>query len=265
RQARGSRCRGRHASALGAARLPRHDGHQVRLRHGAVRRVHGPHRRPADAQLRDARLGGGRKGDHDDRSDRRDPGRQGGAGRLGGGERAAVRLLPVGPGDERRRAPRLEAQSERRRHRSRDVRKHLPLRHLSAHPRRHQKSRKIMIENASRRDFLKASGGLLLAVALPTKGFAQAQAQALFAPNAFIRIAPDNTVTVIVKHLEMGEGTYTGLPTLVAEELDAYWSQIRVEGAPADASRYNNLFWAQAQGTGGSTALANSYEQLRKA
>jgi len=120
-----------------------------------------------------------------------------------------------------------------------------------------------MIENASRRDFLKASGGLLLAVALPTKGFAQAQAH--FAPNAFIRIAPDNTVTVIVKHLEMGQGTHTGLPTLVAEELDADWSQIRVEGAPADASRYNNLFWGQAQGTGGSTALANSYEQLRKA
>jgi isoquinoline 1-oxidoreductase subunit beta len=120
-----------------------------------------------------------------------------------------------------------------------------------------------MITNVSRRDFLKASGGLLLAVALPTKGFAQAQAA--FVPNAFIRIAPDNTVTVIVKHLEMGQGTYTGLPTLVAEELDADWSQIRVEGAPADASRYNNLFWGAAQGTGGSTALANSYEQLRKA
>src|SRR6267378_2447503 len=120
-----------------------------------------------------------------------------------------------------------------------------------------------MIENASRRDFLKASGGLLLAVALPTKGFAQAQA--VFAPNAFIRIAPDNTVTVIVKHLEMGQGTYTGLPTLVAEELDADWSQMRVEAAPADAKRYNNLFWGTMQGTGGSTALANSYEQLRKA
>src|SRR5437588_1411468 len=66
-------------------------------------------------------------------------------------------------------------------------------------------------------------------------------------------------------HLEMGQGTYTGLPTLVAEELDADWSQMRVEGAPADAKRYNNLFWGEAQGTGGSTALANSYEQLRKA
>ena len=88
---------------------------------------------------------------------------------------------------------------------------------------------------------------------------------AAFAPNAFVRIGADNTVTVIVKHLEMGQGTYTGLPTLVAEELDADWSQIRAEGAPADAKRYNNLFWGEAQGTGGSTALANSYEQLRKA
>jgi isoquinoline 1-oxidoreductase beta subunit len=86
-----------------------------------------------------------------------------------------------------------------------------------------------------------------------------------FSPNAFIRISPDNTVTVIVKHLEMGQGTYTGLPTLVAEELDADWAQIRAEGAPADAKRYNNLFWGEAQGTGGSGSLANSYEQLRKA
>ena len=128
------------------------------------------------------------------------------------------------------------------------------------------------VVNLSRRDFLKSSGGLLLAVSLP-----QATAQSgpgrtvaasttpQFAPNAFVRIGADNTVTVIVKHLEMGQGTYTGLPTLVAEELDADWSQMRAEGAPADAQRYNNLFWGPAQGTGGSTALANSYEQLRKA
>ena len=118
------------------------------------------------------------------------------------------------------------------------------------------------IVNISRRDFLKTSGGLLLAVSLPE---ALAESQKSFAPNAFVRIGADNTVTVIVKHLEMGQGTYTGLPTLVAEELGADWSQIRAEGAPADAKVYNNLFWGPAQGTGGSTALANSYEQLRKA
>jgi isoquinoline 1-oxidoreductase beta subunit len=130
-----------------------------------------------------------------------------------------------------------------------------------------------MITNESRRDFLKGSGALLLGLHLP-QALAQGPGKTAedhlvlhkpFAPNAFVRIAPDNTVTVIVKHLEMGQGTYTGLPTLVAEELDADWSQIRAEGAPADAKLYNNLFWGQAQGTGGSTALANSYEQLRKA
>ena len=128
------------------------------------------------------------------------------------------------------------------------------------------------IRNLSRREFLKASGGLALGFHLP-QSMAQsgpgrtvsADLANAFSPNAFIRISPDNTVTVIVKHLEMGQGTYTGLPTLVAEELDADWAQIRAEGAPADAKRYNNLFWGEAQGTGGSGSLANSYEQLRKA
>jgi isoquinoline 1-oxidoreductase subunit beta len=120
------------------------------------------------------------------------------------------------------------------------------------------------IVNVSRRDFMKGSGALVLGVAFPASSLAQVKGKS-FAPNAFVRIGADNTVTVIVKHLEMGQGTYTGLPTLVAEELGADWSQIRAEGAPADAKVYNNLFWGPAQGTGGSTALANSYEQLRKA
>src|SRR5712692_3619705 len=187
-----------------------------------------------------------------------------------------MRLLPVGPGDERRRAARREAEPERRRHRRRDGRKYLPLRYLPAHPRRDQAcgegARMKNIINVSRRSFLKVSGGFTLGIFLP-EAFAQSGpgrtigslAGAPFTPNAFVRIGTDNTVTVIVKHLEMGQGTYTGLPTLVAEELDADWSQVRAEGAPADAARYNNLFWGPAQGTGGSTALANSWEQLRKA
>src|SRR5215469_12126870 len=86
-----------------------------------------------------------------------------------------------------------------------------------------------------------------------------------FAPNAFLRIAPDNSVTVVAKHIEMGQGAYTGLATIVAEELDADWSQIRVESAPADASKYNNLDWGPVQGTGGSSAMHNSWTQLRQA
>ena len=75
---------------------------------------------------------------------------------------------------------------------------------------------------------------------------------------------------MLVKHVELGQGTYTGLPTLVAEELDAAWSQIKVVGAPADAQRCRNTIWRayfglDAQGTGGSTAMANSFEQYRQA
>src|SRR5438270_1484036 len=175
-----------------------------------------------------------------------------------------MRLLPVGTGDERVRFAVCEQEPDRRAYRRRHVGEHLPLRYLPSHPRRHQACREEarMIENVSRRDFFKTGGALVLAVAFPD---VHAQAQAPLEPNAFIRIGADSTVTVIVKHLEMGQGTYTGLPTLVAEELDADWAQMRVEGAPADAKRYNNLFWGEAQGTGGSSSLPNSYDQLRKA
>lgn len=129
------------------------------------------------------------------------------------------------------------------------------------------------IVNLSRRAFLQrglaAGAGLTLGLYLPRTDAAAAPARApsgdAFSPNAFVRIGTDDRVTVVVKHLEMGQGTFTGLPTLVAEELDARWDQVVAEGAPADASRYNNLFWGSAQGTGGSTSIANSWEQLRRA
>lgn len=130
------------------------------------------------------------------------------------------------------------------------------------------------IENLSRRRFLQGSAGLTLgfclpALAAPVAGPGKAGEGVVgpihFEPNAFLRIGTDNTVTVLSKHLEMGQGTYTGLATILADELDADWNTVRVEGAPADAKRYNNLFWGPAQGTGGSTAMANSWEQMRRA
>lgn len=138
---------------------------------------------------------------------------------------------------------------------------------------------KAAIINVSRRDFVKAGlltgTGLTLGLLLPS---APSQAgsgpgkteqtmaeNSHFEPNAFIRINTDNTVTVVSKHLEMGQGTYTGLATLIAEELDADWDQIKVIGAPADAAKYNNLFWGKSQGTGGSTSIANAYKQMRNA
>jgi len=121
------------------------------------------------------------------------------------------------------------------------------------------------IVNVSRRDFMKASAALTLAICLP--GCSREEtgaANTTFVPNAFVRIGADGRVVVISKHLEMGQGTYTGLATLVAEELDADWSQVSVEGSPADNKIYANLAFGM-QGTGGSTAIANSYEQYRQA
>src|SRR3982751_2761618 len=116
----------------------------------------------------------------------------------------------------------------------------------------------------SRRDFLRVSGGLGIGLVVGFDAFAQGSGVATVDATGFVRIAPDNTVTVMIKHLEMGQGPYTGLATLVAEELDADWAQMRAEGAPANNDLYKNLAFG-IQGTGGSTAVANSYEQMRKA
>lgn len=129
-----------------------------------------------------------------------------------------------------------------------------------------------LLLNVSRRSFLKAGIGLTIAVMLPScakspsdNAAAVSDAGTLFEPNAFVSIGANNTVTVVAKHLEMGQGTYTGLATLVAEELDADWAQVKVVSAPADAKRYNNLNWGPYQGTGGSSAIANAFEQMREA
>ncbi|PYO14492.1 MAG: aldehyde oxidase, partial [Candidatus Rokuibacteriota bacterium] len=119
----------------------------------------------------------------------------------------------------------------------------------------------------TRRRFLQSAtlAGTALLVGFRFDGRRVFAADEVFAPNAFVRIAPDNTVTIVGKHLEMGQGSYTGLAVILAEELDADWAQVKVEAAPADATRYNNLKLGPMQATGGSTSLANSWEQLRRA
>ncbi len=82
--------------------------------------------------------------------------------------------------------------------------------------------------------------------------------------NPFVKIDADGVDTVIIKHSEMGQGTTTGLTTLVAEEIDANWDSVKTDFAPADDVRYKNLFFG-AQGTGGSTSIANSFVQYREA
>lgn len=126
--------------------------------------------------------------------------------------------------------------------------------------------------DTGRRSFLKvtaaATTGLTLGISLSTGAQAQATAASVadtaLEYNAFVSITPENVVRIYIKHLEMGQGVYTGLATCVAEELDADWQQIVCEHAPVDTARYANLLMGQ-QGTGGSTAMANSFMQLRRA
>ncbi len=132
------------------------------------------------------------------------------------------------------------------------------------------------IRRSTRRTFLKNAGTVAAALTIgfewpgsARRAFASGAAAPLpggtFTPNAFLRIGSDNSVTVIAKHVEMGQGAYTGIATVAAEELDADWSLVRVESAPADAKRYANLVFGTLQGTGGSSAMANSWAQLREA
>lgn len=127
------------------------------------------------------------------------------------------------------------------------------------------------IMNMSRRDFLKAGailgGGLVLGFHLPFVGLpfeAKAASEAPYTPNAFIRIGKDNTVTFIINKSEMGQGVYTSLPMLIAEELECDWSKIRVEASPVD-SVYNHTMFGPMMVTGGSTSVRSEWERLSKA
>jgi isoquinoline 1-oxidoreductase beta subunit len=112
----------------------------------------------------------------------------------------------------------------------------------------------------TRRGFLKSTGGLVLGFVVP--GIGRTAASAPAAPNAFLHIAPDDTVTVMVDRLEFGQGVHTALPMLVAEELDADWSRVRAELAPAGDAYKDPLFGIQM--TGSSISVAHSFTHYRE-
>ncbi len=121
-----------------------------------------------------------------------------------------------------------------------------------------------MMPKPTRRGFLLGAaavgGGLMI-------GFRPLAAASTASPfDAYVKIAPDNTVTVFAAHMEGGQGAYNGMATLVAEELDADWAQMRVQGAAGNTEAYGNVAWGgAAQGTGGSTAMASSWDRYRRA
>ncbi|TMH72033.1 MAG: xanthine dehydrogenase family protein molybdopterin-binding subunit [Betaproteobacteria bacterium] len=121
----------------------------------------------------------------------------------------------------------------------------------------------------SRRAFLKAGvagGGFVLGFGLPAfLGDAAAATSGSFEPNAFIRIGSHGSVTLTMPQVEMGQGTYTSMSMLIAEELEVALSQVRLEHAPPDIKRYGNPLLAGDQITGGSTSIRAFWEPMRQA
>src|SRR5208337_1522485 len=193
-----------------------------------------------------------------------------------------MRILPIRANHVGGGAPGPEPETVGPRYRSRHGWQYLPMRYLQPYPRRdprrsppHGGLTMTIIEKATgRRGFLKgaaiAASGLVIGFRFTPRGHAGEVLPVRdggtrdFVPNAFIRIAPDSTVTIYCKHIEFGQGPFTGFATIIADELDARPDQIKVEAAPADVTKYANLLFGE-QGTGGSTAMANSWDQLRNA
>ncbi|BEU28483.1 molybdopterin cofactor-binding domain-containing protein [Paraburkholderia sp. 22B1P] len=129
------------------------------------------------------------------------------------------------------------------------------------------------LSSPGRRRFIGQVGALTLVIGLGGEisraEEMPANGNAAFSPNAFIRIDQQGTLTVVSSFLEMGQGTFTGLATLAAEELDADWRNVRVIAAPADVENYANLNFARRglriQGTGGSTSMNAAWLQMRQA
>ena len=125
------------------------------------------------------------------------------------------------------------------------------------------------VQALPRREFLKKSAaggaGLVIGFYLPGKYEALAAAPSVSsaAMNAWVRIAPNNTVTFEIDKSEMGQGVITSLAMLLAEELEVDWKKIKTEFAPAAKEYFNPIFGLQ--GTGGSTSIRGSWEPLTKA
>ncbi|RZF26738.1 xanthine dehydrogenase family protein molybdopterin-binding subunit [Paraburkholderia sp. UYCP14C] len=134
------------------------------------------------------------------------------------------------------------------------------------------KARAVVGVTTSRREFLKFSaaaavgGGLLLTFGLPVGAAVRDDnvSDASFAPNAFLRIDRGGKVTLVIPYIEMGQGTYTSIPMLIAEELEVDLDQVAIEHAPADNKLYANPIFG-VQMTGGSTSIRGSYSQMRQA
>src|SRR5258707_10765641 len=177
-----------------------------------------------------------------------------------------MRLLPGGSDHASGRSVERHAEADRPADHRCDVRQHLPLRHLPAHPGSNQASGgvggMITFENLSRRSILRGIGigsGLVLGSQV---GFGSLPAWAApepqFAPNVYVSIEESGMVTIVAHRSEMGTGIKTGLPMVLADELEADWNRVKIVQADGDI-KYGD------QNTDGSRSMRQFYQPLREA
>src|SRR5579863_1477864 len=254
------------------------------MRGGIVRRLYGPRRRQPDSLLLDSRFAGCGQ----ERNDYRGPGCQQWprgwtvaypASRMDRGRSSAMRLLPDWTDHVGRGAAGEDSEPYRRADHQSHERQPVPLRNLRAdsqsdsscrgnsrtttgnrddRPGKEAREWRGAMSPLSRREFVAAGvaagAGLVIGFYLPHRG----SANEVFSPNAYLRITPDNKVTIVVARSEMGQGVRTALPMILAEELEADWKQIEIEQAGA-----STLFGDQT--TGGSASIRSTWDPMRKA
>src|SRR3979411_1079397 len=177
-----------------------------------------------------------------------------------------MRLLPSRPNHAGGCAAADHAEADRPTDHRCDVRQHLPLRHLPAHPGGDQASggvgRMITVENLSRRSILRGIGigsGLVLGFRVGFRSFpAGAAPETNFAPNVYVSIDDTGLVTIVAHRSERVPGIKTGLPMVRADELDADWNRVKIVQADGDV-KYGD------QNTDGSRSMRQFYHPLREA
>src|ERR1700738_2019216 len=212
----------------------------------------------------------GRPGGYDHRRPSPDRGSRGSEG-LAPAERPTMRVLPGRPDHAGRGTPHRKSKAQSRPDTRSDVGQHLPLRRLSTHRKRRASrvdggvtmifltnpknrrgfERHIKVDNVSRRSILKGlglAGGFVLAAPVMSRpGFAAYQTGAdkmphgtVVDPRVFVAIASDGTVTIVAHRSEMAPGVRTSLPLIVAEEMEADWSRVKVTQAHGDEAKFGN-------------------------
>src|SRR3984957_20411805 len=254
------------------------------MRDRAVRRLHGTCERRRGALLRTTGGLHRRAFHHHHRGCWRDCPRRCRAEGLAGPGSRAVRLLSIRPDHVGERTAAHIAASQRRRYRCGHGGQYLPLRRVCTHSRGDQEGRasrlgRLSMTNTAiarpqsgvdprvtRRAFLGAGlgvgGALLVGFHVPATG-AVAQGKGPFAPNAFIRIDRNGTLTLIMPQVEMGQGVYTSVAMILAEELDAAFEQVTLEHAPPNDKLYGNPTFG-IQVTGNSNSIRAFWMPLRK-